>query len=419
MNRRLLALTAAPLAALFVLLGAVTAPAAPKKAAPRAAAHGDTVLVRIGKDTITPRDVAARLQELPEPMRASFNNPEGRQRLLERMVEERVWLTASLSHGVADRPEVKRQIEQQRRDLLIRTYVTEVMGKNPPPSDSAAKDYYDAHEGDYKTPATVTVSHVQLKTEAEAKRVKAWAKAGQDWKSLAAKYSTDTLTRANGGALGTVTHDGVFGSIGAQPALAESAFALGTNGIGGPYKTDRGWHVIHVDQVKPEGIRTFDQMRQSIIRQISSKSSQDYYNARLSELKQSLGVKPDSSAIKGFVSQRKTAREMFNEAQTAGPAATRIDAYRALLKEYPESEVSPQAEFMIGFINSEELKNYEAAEASFKELLARWPKSELAASAKWMLEHMRTEGAPAFMNLEADSSVSSDTRPGQTSTHKP
>ena len=63
--------------------------------------------------------------------------------------------------------------------------------------------------------------------------------------------------------------------------------------------------------------------------------------------------------------------------------------------------MSPQSQFMIGFINSEELKNYDEAEKAFRELLRRYPKSELAESAHWMLDHMRTEEAPPFMNPDS------------------
>jgi hypothetical protein len=61
---------------------------------------------------------------------------------------------------------------------------------------------------------------------------------------------------------------------------------------------------------------------------------------------------------------------------------------------------------MIGFIYSEELRQYEDAEKAFRKLLARYPKSELVPSAQWMVEHMRTEDAPNFLNLEADSAKS-------------
>jgi hypothetical protein len=365
-------------------------------------AESDSVLVRIGRETITTGMVQRRLDELPEHVRPQFTTPEGRQRLLDRMVEERVWLTSALRKGVQDRPEIRRQIEQQRRDLLIRTYINEVMADNPAPSDSAAQAYYDAHQSEYRTPATVTLSHIQARTEAEARRVRQAAR-NQDWARLVARHSTDTLTKARGGSLGTVTLEGVFGHLGKQPALAESAYALGAGRVGGPYRTDRGWHVVQVESVKPEGVRPFDQVRGSIIRQISSRQSQEYYQQELARAKAALQVRADSAAIRKFVSQRKSPRDMFNEAQQAGGPAERIEAYRRVLAEHPDSDVSPQAQFMIGFIQSEELKDHAAAEGSFRELLQRYPRSELAASARWMLEHMRTEDAPGFMNLEADS----------------
>jgi peptidyl-prolyl cis-trans isomerase C len=376
--------------------------AAPAKGARTSAARADSVLVRIGKETITTGMVQRRIEELPEHLRSQFTTAEGRQRLLDRMVEERVWLLTATRKGVADRPDIRRQIEQQRRDLLIRTYINEVMATNPAPADSEVRAYYDQHKDDYKTPASVTMSHIQVKTENEAKRVRQYARS-QDWTKLAAKYSVDTLTKARAGNLGPTTRDGLLGALGRQPAMVESAFAVGEGKIAGPIKTDLGWHVIRVDALRQEGMRDFEQVRTAIARQIGSKRSQDYYQAKLAEAKASLGVRADSNAIHSFMSRKKTAREAFNEAQTAGAAEARIDAYRKVVSEYPTSDVSPQAAFMVGFIQSEELKDYDAAQKSFQDLLAKYPKSELAASARWMLEHMRSESAPEFMNLEADS----------------
>jgi len=402
---------AAVLAALLLaagLPGATPARAAKKpKPAKAAAAPADTsrVLVRIGDQAITTEDFRARLEEIPEQARANFATPEGKQQLLERMVEERVWLMVAQQNGVGDRDKVKQQLEQQRRDLLIRTWLNEVMAANPAPTDSEAHAFYDAHLADYRTPASVTLRHIQLKTELEARRVLKLAQApGQDWGKLVQKYTTDSLTRASGGSLGTVTRDGLFSAIGRQPALAETAFALGAGKVAGPFKTDRGWHVIKVDDVKPEGARPFESVRPMIMRQLGSQRGQDFYRQRLEEARRKLGVTPDSAAIKGFVSQKRDAREMFKAAQDIGPPVDRLAAYRALLEEYPDSDVSPQAQFMVGFIYSEELKNYDEAEKAFRELLARYPKSELAQSAQWMVDHMRSEEAPPFDLSEADSS---------------
>ena len=393
------------LVAAMSVAGAGVAGAASTARRATGSADGSKVLVRVAGQAITEAMVKARIDQLPEAARSTYSTPEGRQKLLERLVEERVWLTIAQRNGVADRPKVKEQLEQQRRELLIRTYLNEAMAANPAPSDSEAKVYYEAHQSDFKIPATVTVRHVQSATEAEAKRVKGRAKGNQDFEKLAQKYSTDSLTRASGGSIGTVTHDGVFSSIGAQPALAESAFALGAGKIGGPYKTSHGWSVIKVDAARPESVNPFEQMRPMIQRQLSSQRAQDYYKGLLDKARKDIGVVPDSAAIRGFVSQRKGAREMFREAQEMQAASDRIGAFRAVVATYPDSEVSAQAQFMVGFIYSEELKNYDEAEKAFRLVLSHYAKSELAASAQWMVDHMRTEEAPQFVTQGADSTA--------------
>ncbi len=384
---------------------------APKKSAPAksvAPDDSDAVLVRVGKDVITRRSVAERLSEIPDQYRTNYQTPEGREQLINRMIEERAWMQDAEANGIADRPDVQRQLAQQRRDLLIRTRINELMAANPAPGDSEAQAYYDEHQDEFKIPATVAMRHIQLKTEADARKVLALAKAkGADWNKLASTWSQDTLTRANGGNLGTVTRDGGFSSLGSQPALAESAMALGEGAIGGPFHTDRGWHVVKVESVRPDGERPLDQVRSYIVRQLTQQKQQAFYQEELARLKARLSVKPDSNALHSFFDSKKSAREMFTDAQAAGAPEQRIAAYRRVVETWPEDDLAPQAAFMVGFIYSEELKDYDKAEQAFRDLLAKYPKSELAASATWMVEHMRTEEAPDFAPLGADSAAPS------------
>ncbi|HTM57711.1 MAG TPA: peptidyl-prolyl cis-trans isomerase [Candidatus Udaeobacter sp.] len=404
--------------ALLVGTAALPLAAAPAKTLPvkHAAAHRDTakVLVRVGNEAITNAMVQERIDALPDQYRAQYTTPTGRQQVLDRMVEEKVWLTVALRNGVASRPKVREQLEQQRRDLLIRTWINEQMALNPPPSDSEVRAYYEAHINEYKTPPTAVVRHIETRTEADARRVLGTAREPKrDFAELAQKFSTDTLTRKNGGLLGTVSRDGSFPILGMQPALAESVFALGEGKIGGPYKTDRGWHVIKVDHVEPASTRSFDQTRALIVRQLSGQRTQDFYRRMLEKARHDVGVHPDSSAIRNFVSARKTPREMFKEAQEASGAPARIEGYQRVLDLWPDSDVAPQAQFMIGFVRSEELKDYDGAEKAFRALLQRYPKSELGSSAHWMIDHMRTEEAPAFVTQQADSAASATQMKGK------
>src|SRR5262249_17765981 len=248
----------------------------------------------------------------------------------------------------------------------------------------------------------------------DGKKMKQQLARGQKWDDLVMRFSADTSTRRTGGRLGAVSKEGYFPGLGQQPALAEAAFALPVGKGGGPWKATKGYHLIPVETAVKDSLRPLDSVRPMIQRQLTSKGQQDYYKSEYDSLRRNLKVRPDSSAINRYLSARKTPRQMFDEAQKAGSPQARIAAYQKLLQEYPDSEVSPQAQFMTGFVYSEELKDYDKAEQAFKTLLARYPKSELTSSAKWMIDHMRTEEAPGFMNLEADSSHKTASAGGKT-----
>src|SRR5262249_40104467 len=153
----------------------------------------------------------------------------------------------------------------------------------------------------------------------EAKKILGLARVkGADWDKLVKMYSADTLTKKTGGSLGTATREGGFTGIGPQQAIWDSAFALGTGNVGGPWKTDKGWHVVKVESVRPETLRDFDQVRSFIVRQLSQERTQSYYNEQVTRLKSKFKVSPDSGAIKNWMSAKKSAREMFQDAQAAG-----------------------------------------------------------------------------------------------------
>jgi len=76
------------------------------------------------------------------------------------------------------------------------------------------------------------------------------------------------------------------------------------------------------------------------------------------------------------------------DAQTRGNSLGAIACYRKLLDIYPDYEKSCAARFMIGFIYSEQLKDYPKAREAFQDFLRACPGDELEESAKWMLENM-------------------------------
>ena len=86
----------------------------------------------------------------------------------------------------------------------------------------------------------VWARHILVATEPEAKLILTKLSEGQDWTTLAAKFSTDTSNNTNGGDLGW------FGRGQMVQEFENAAYALKIGEISQPVKTEFGYHIIQV-----------------------------------------------------------------------------------------------------------------------------------------------------------------------------
>jgi len=85
------------------------------------------------------------------------------------------------------------------------------------------------------------------------------------------------------------------------------------------------------------------------------------------------------------------ASEMFgqaNQLQKEGKYQEAVKFYENLIKKFPQSKFSPQAQFMIGFIYANEFKDLDNAKIAYEKFLKDYPDHEMAKDAKWELEHL-------------------------------
>ena len=85
-----------------------------------------------------------------------------------------------------------------------------------------------------------------MKEEAKIKEVAEKIKAGGDFAALAAEYSMDPGSKANGGSLGWFKKTDMVGPF------AEAAFAADKGTVTDPVETRFGWHIIKVDDKRDE-----------------------------------------------------------------------------------------------------------------------------------------------------------------------
>jgi parvulin-like peptidyl-prolyl isomerase len=117
-------------------------------------------------------------------------------------------------------------------------------------SDAKVKDYYNAHKAEFRS---VKASHILVATEDEAKAVKKRLKKDRDFAAVAKEVSTDPSAKQNGGDLGFFTKDQMV-----KP-FADKAFAMKVNEISDPVKSEFGYHIIKVHEIKdPDPIEKLD-----------------------------------------------------------------------------------------------------------------------------------------------------------------
>jgi len=109
--------------------------------------------------------------------------------------------------------------------------------------------------------------------EAKAKKLAAEAQApGADFAALARASSDDTGSKTNGGDLGWLAKGGMPG------AFDDTAFAMKAGEVRGPVKTDFGWHVIKVNDVRAAVQRPFEEVRAELEKEAQEGSRERAFN---------------------------------------------------------------------------------------------------------------------------------------------
>lgn len=157
--------------------------------------------------------------------------------------------------------------------------------KVPEEADEATlRARYEEQKARYVTPEERLASHilVRVPTNADAKAQKAaQAKAagllrkvreGAHFEEVAKAESEDLGSKAQGGDLGWV------GKGITQPAFETALFAMKAGDLSEPVKTDEGYHIIYLREVRAEQVKSFEEVRAELANQFKLSERDRLYN---------------------------------------------------------------------------------------------------------------------------------------------
>ena len=184
------------------------------------------------------------------------DTPELQTAVREDLVRREILMQEADKKGLGADPDVQAQLERGRQQVLIGALAQDYFKANPP-SDVEIRQQYDllvkeAGGKEYRA------RHILVATEPEARAIVAKLKAGGKFEDLA-KQSKDPGSAANGGDLDwapAATYVKEF-----SDALVKLPKGQYTQV---PVKTQFGYHVIRLDDVRDAKIPTFDEAKPQI-----------------------------------------------------------------------------------------------------------------------------------------------------------
>jgi peptidyl-prolyl cis-trans isomerase C len=195
------------------------------------------------------------------------DSPERHQAVKEELVNREVLAQAAAKRGLDRNPDIAAQMEMAKQAVLVRALFESEVKANPI-TDSQLQQQYEQFKGSMGT-NEYKVKHILVDKEDDAKAIIAELNKGGDFAKLAKEKSKDPGSKDNGGDL-----DWGPAARYVKPfADALTSLQKGQTSTV-PVKTDFGYHVIRLDDVRPLKVPDFAELKEQFRQRVQQQQIQ-------------------------------------------------------------------------------------------------------------------------------------------------
>jgi peptidyl-prolyl cis-trans isomerase C len=206
------------------------------------------------------------------------DSPQLREAIKRDLIGREVLIQEADKQGFGTRADVKAALENARQSIIINAMLADYVRKNPVKDTEVRAEYdrYKAQRGDKE----YHVRHILVATEDEAKAIIAKLKTGSKFEDLAKAQSKDG-SAANGGDLPDWASVNDY-----APEFSKAMAALQKGAITEtPVKTQYGYHVIKLEDVRPSKIATFEEVKQQATDSVQQRKLQAFRDELMKKAK--------------------------------------------------------------------------------------------------------------------------------------
>lgn len=195
--------------------------------------------------------------------------PISREAALEELVNIELVTQDAEKHNIDKRPNIVKQLDWQRRSLLVGVSMREYIASHPASDaelDKLYKERIKNHDGnEYKA------RHILVGSEDEAKAIIDELGKGGDFAKLAAEKSKDPSGKQGGGDLGWFSGDQMV-----EPFAKAVAKMKKGEITKKPVQTQFGWHVIQLEDTRKVPAPTKDSLKEQLQMQLQNERIDAY-----------------------------------------------------------------------------------------------------------------------------------------------
>jgi foldase protein PrsA len=169
-----------------------------------------------------------------------------------------------------------------------------IAAKDVTVEEEELKTYYEENKDRYTEPEQVKARHILVEDEETAKSILKKLESGEDFAEIAKEKSSDSGSKDKGGDLGFFER-GVM-----DASFEEAAFNLGIGETSAPVKTMFGYHIIRVEDKKPERLAAFEEVKDDVRKQVIKQKSK-LTSEVLSDLKDAAQIKINDKELEDAI----------------------------------------------------------------------------------------------------------------------
>lgn len=240
------------------------------------------VLATVDGREILEQDIDLLLSSLEPEQAEHLSTEEGRKKLLNDLIaQELIYLDAVKNEF--DKNEAFVREAQKMHDNFLKQFAMHRLLKDTVATEDEILDFYNENKQIFTEPETTKASHILVDDKEQADEIIKEINNGLPFEEAAKKYSR-CPSNTVGGDLG------YFEKGKMVPEFEAAAFDMKIGEISAPVKTQFGYHIIKLVDKKEEGIKTFDEVKNQLIQQLTAVKQQKAYVDKTNELKKEYEV---------------------------------------------------------------------------------------------------------------------------------